>query len=77
LIFYTDLDVDHGAVVARLRPVELAHADLSEVTRVELVEERSHVVLAAGITAAAGVLAVLADAAVARRHGAALLAVLA
>ena len=43
----------------------------------ELVEERSHVVLAAGITAAAGVLAVLADAAVARRHGAALLAVLA
>jgi len=34
-------------------------------------------VLAAGVAAAAGVLAVLADAAVARRHGAALLAVLA
>ena len=32
------LDVDHGAVVARLRPVELAHADLTEVTGVELVK---------------------------------------
>jgi len=57
--------------------VEVPHAHLAEIARVILVEEGPHVVLAAGVAAAAGVLAVLADAPVARRHVAALLPVLA
>lgn len=45
--------------------MEIAHADLAEVARVVLVKIGAVVVLTTGHTAAAGVLAVLADAAVA------------
>ena len=42
--------------------MELAHPDLAEVSWMVLVEENSVVVHATGVTAAAGVLPVLADA---------------
>lgn len=45
--------------------MEIAHADFAEVARVVLVEVGAVVVLATGHTAPTGVLAVLADAAVA------------
>jgi hypothetical protein len=48
-----------------LRLMEVSHADLSKVTRVVLVDVGAVVVLATGHTATTGVLAVLADAAVA------------
>ena len=62
--------------LAMLDEVEVAHTDLTEVTRVVLVEERAVVVLATSVTAAARVGAVLADATMAGGHVAALLAVL-
>ena len=70
------VDVDGRAVVAVAHEVEMAHAHLAKVARVELVEESAVVVLATGVTAATRVRAVLADAAVACGHVAALLAVL-
>jgi hypothetical protein len=51
--------------------VEVPHADLAEVTRVEFVEVRSVMMLATGHTATTGVFAVLANAAVTSRHMAA------
>jgi hypothetical protein len=45
--------------------VEVSHANFSKVTRVVLVDVGAMVVLATGHTATTGVLAVLADAAVA------------
>lgn len=50
--------------------------DLSEVTRVELIEENTVVVLTTSITAPAGMLSVLPDTPVARRDVPPLLAVL-
>lgn len=54
----------------------MAAAHLSEVTRVELVEEDTVVVLATGVTATAGMLPVLPDTPVAGGHVPPLLAVL-
>jgi hypothetical protein len=54
--------------------MELAHADLSEVTRVVLVEVDAVVVLSTGITTTTGMLTVLADTAVSHLDVTALLA---
>ena len=62
---------------ARANAAELLCTHLAEETRMVLVHHDAVVVLATGVTAAARVLAVLADAAVARGDVAALLAVLA
>ena len=70
------VEVDGGAVLGALLFVEAPHADLSEVTGVELVHENAVVVLSSSVTAATGVGAVLADAAVASADVSALLAVL-
>eukprot|EP00178_Gracilaria_changii_P018848 TRINITY_DN5437_c0_g4_i1.p1 TRINITY_DN5437_c0_g4~~TRINITY_DN5437_c0_g4_i1.p1 ORF type:complete len:177 (+),score=30.54 TRINITY_DN5437_c0_g4_i1:545-1075(+) len=70
------VEVDDRAVLPVAQQVEAAHTHLSEVPRVELVEEDAVVVLATGVTAAAGMLPVLPDAPVARRDVPPLLAVL-
>ena len=70
------LEVQRGAVLAVPEEVEPAHAHLTEVTRVILVEQDPVVVLPARVTAAARVRPVLADAPVAGAHLSALLAVL-
>ena len=56
--------------------MEIAHTDLTEITWMVLVHHDPVVVLATGVTATGGVLAVLADATVSRGHVTALLAVL-
>jgi hypothetical protein len=53
------VNVDGGAEVQSLAPMEVAHADLPEVTRVELVEVDSVVVLASSVTTTTRVLPVL------------------
>jgi len=53
--------VDDRAVVVVLLLVEVTHTDLSEVTRVVLVEHDPVVVLSSGVTASTRVLPVLAD----------------
>merc|ERR1719316_519116 len=58
--------VDGRAVLPVLDQVEVPHTDLSEVPGVVLVEVDAVVVLASRVPAAAGVLAVLSDAALAR-----------
>ena len=68
------VDVDGGAVAAVPQDVELAHTDLTEVTRMVLVHEDAVVVLTTGVTATTGMLAVLADTAVAHLDVTALLA---
>ena len=68
------VNVDGGAEAAVLQDVELAHTDLTEVTRMVLVHEDSVVVLTTGVTATTGMLAVLADTAVAHLDVTALLA---
>merc|ERR1719446_197406 len=68
--------VDRGHVVRVLLVVEIAHTHLTEVTRVILVEGNSVHVLATGVSATGGVLAVLADTAVTAVHATALLPVL-
>jgi hypothetical protein len=55
--------------------VEVAHADLSEVTRVELIEKDSVVVLATSVTATTRVAPVLADTTVTGTHVSSLLSV--
>merc|ERR1719161_769762 len=70
------LHVDRGADLPVLDEVEVAHAHLAEVAGVVLVEVDAVVVLPAGVPAAAGVLAVLADAALAGGDLAAHVAVL-
>lgn len=70
------LDVDRRAVRAVAQQVEVAHTDLTEVTRMELVHQDAVVVLTTGVTATTRVLAVLADTAVAGAHVTTLLAVL-
>lgn len=70
------LDVDRRAVRAVLQQVEVTHADLTEVTRVELVHQDTVVVLATGVTATTRMLAVLADTAVAGADVATFLTVL-
>jgi hypothetical protein len=56
--------------------MEVAHADLAKVTGMVLVKVDAVVVLPTGVTAARGMLAVLANTAVAGGHVAALFAVL-
>ena len=68
------LHVDGGAVGQGRLLVEPAHTDLSEPTRVELVEENAVVVLATSVTATSGVRAVLTDTAMTGRHVTTLLA---
>ena len=68
------VNVDGGAEAAVLQDVELAHTDLTEVTRMVLVHEDSVVVLTTGVTATTGMLAVLADTAVSHLDVTALLA---
>lgn len=55
--------------------MEVPHTDLTEVTRVVLVEEDAVVVLATSVTAASGVLSVLANTTMAGLHVAPLLPV--
>ena len=55
------VEVDGGAVELVHGLVEVPHTDLTEVTRVELIEHNSMVVLSTGVTATTRVLAVLAD----------------
>ena len=62
------LHVDHGAVELVHRLVEVTHTHLPEVTGVVLVEVDAHVVLATGVTASVGMLAVLADTPVTHGH---------
>eukprot|EP00619_Florenciella_sp_RCC1007_P000997 CAMPEP_0205922080 /NCGR_PEP_ID=MMETSP1325-20131115/13892_1 /ASSEMBLY_ACC=CAM_ASM_000708 /TAXON_ID=236786 /ORGANISM="Florenciella sp., Strain RCC1007" /LENGTH=149 /DNA_ID=CAMNT_0053290033 /DNA_START=43 /DNA_END=489 /DNA_ORIENTATION=- len=70
------LEVHRRLVRAVAKLVEVPHAHLTEVTRVELIKQNAVVVLATGVTAATGVLAVLADTAMAGRHLATRLTVL-
>merc|ERR1719487_229263 len=69
------VNVDGGAVGGAALQVEVAHADLTEVTRVELIEVDSMVVLATGVTATTRVAPVLADTTVTSAHVASLLSV--
>jgi len=62
------VQVDDRAVVVVLLLVEVAHTDLSEVSRVVLVEHDPVVVLSSGVTASTGVLPVLADTTVSVGH---------
>ena len=62
------VNVDGGAEAAVLQDVELAHTDLTEVTRMVLVHEDSVVVLTTGVTATTGMLAVFADTTMAVAH---------
>merc|ERR1719446_1850684 len=62
------VDVDCRTVLAVLDEMEVANADLPEVPWVVLVEVDAVLVLAAGVPAAAGMLPVLADAALAGRN---------
>jgi hypothetical protein len=68
------VDVDGGGELPVLQLVELPHTDLTEVTRVILVEVDSVVVLPSGVTATSRMLAVLPDAAVSHLDVAALFA---
>lgn len=68
------VDVDRGRVLPVLQLMELTHADLTEVTRVILVEVDAMVVLSTGITATTGMLTMLADTAVSHLDMTALLA---
>jgi len=70
------VEVDRWAVGSVLQNVELAHTDLTEVTRVIFIEQSSVVVLSSGVTATAGVLSVLSDTSVTGRDVPSLLAVL-
>lgn len=56
------INVDGGAIVLRLLVVEVAHADLSEVTRVVLVEEGTMMVLTTSVTTASRVATMLTNA---------------
>jgi hypothetical protein len=56
--------------------MEVAHTDLTEITRVILVESNSVHVLATSVATTGGMLAVLADTAIAAVHATALLPVL-
>merc|ERR1719230_1532921 len=70
------VDVDDGADLAVLDQVEIAHAHLSEISRVVLVKIDAVVMLSARISDTARVLTVLADAAAPSRDLAAVAAVL-
>jgi len=59
-----------------LRLVEVAHTDLTEVTRMELVKVDTVVMLTTGITATTGMLAMLANSPVAGRYVSAFLTIL-
>lgn len=61
------VEVDYGAVVLRILVVEVAHTDLTEVTRVILVEQGTEMVLTSGVTTTSWVLAVLSNATVTGR----------
>uniref|UniRef100_A0A7N0T5V7 Uncharacterized protein n=1 Tax=Kalanchoe fedtschenkoi TaxID=63787 RepID=A0A7N0T5V7_KALFE len=70
------VDVDDRAVELVAKLMEVAHADLAEVSGMVLVEEDAVVVHASSVTAPSGMLTVLADTAVAGADVAALLTVL-
>ena len=55
------VDVDDGAVELVAKLVKVPHTDFTEIPRMVLVEEDPVVVHASGVTATAGMLAVLAD----------------
>lgn len=65
------IDVDSGLPELLVGLVEVTHTNLTEVTRVELVDVGTVVVLTTGHTATTGGLAVLADTTVTGRHMAA------
>ena len=65
------VDVDSGLPELLVGLVEVPHTNLTEVTRVELVDVGTVVVLTTGHTATTGGLAVLADTTVTGRHMAA------
>ena len=68
------VEVDGGLPVGVALVVQVAHADLSEVTGMVLVEVDTMVVLATGVTATGRVLTVLTDTTVAAESGSALVA---
>lgn len=61
------VEVDDGAVVLGILVMEVAHTDLSEVTRMVLIEQDTVVVLASGVTTTSGMLTVLSNATVTGR----------
>ena len=61
------VEVDDGAVVLGILVVEVAHTDLTEVTRVILIEQDTVVVLASSVTTTSGMLTVLSNATVTGR----------
>jgi hypothetical protein len=63
------VEVDGGLPVGVALVVEVAHADLTEVTGMVLVEVDTMVVLATGVTATGGMLTVLTDATVTTESG--------
>lgn len=69
------VDVDGRAVELVAEAMKITHADLAEVARMVLIEEDAVMVHASSVTTAAGMLAVLADAAVPGTDVTALLAV--
>ena len=68
------VEVDGGLPVGVALVVEVAHADLTEVTGMVLVEVDTVVVLATGVTATGGMLTVLADTTVTAERGTTLVA---
>lgn len=70
------VEVDNGLPELVLELVEVSHTDLSEVTRVVLVEVGTVVVLTTGHTTTTGVLSVLADTTVTGRDVAAAVEIL-
>lgn len=69
------VNVDGGAESGAALQVEVAHTDLTEVTRVELIHEDSVVVLATSVTTTTRVASVLADTTVTSAHVSSLLSV--
>jgi len=55
------VEVDRRAVGSVLQDMELAHTNLTEVTRVIFIHKNSVVMLSSGVTATTGVLSVLSD----------------
>ena len=70
------IEVHNGAVVLRVLVVEVAHTNLTEVTRVILIEQDAVVMLTSGVTTTSWVLAVLSNTTVTRGDVSSVLAAL-
>lgn len=58
------VEVDDGAMVLGILVMEVAHTDLSEVTRMVLIEQDTVMMLTSGVTTTSGMLTVLSNATV-------------